>query len=134
MAPPPPGSASPSSSRGGYSNANASHRYLKHAGLSTSSSGSRSRPRGERSPQNKRPKYHVTKHRRRPTIMAHTDNSDLDPSWQDLDRYVPTLSVLNCREPSLHLRLRISDHFTQSIRCEAAHAMLTDPAVPLGRS
>jgi len=26
--------------------------------------------------------------------MAHSDNSDLDPSWQDLDRYVPTPVVV----------------------------------------
>ncbi|KAI1045482.1 hypothetical protein LB505_006286 [Fusarium chuoi] len=92
MAPPPAGSASSSSSREGYRSVNASHRYLKHAGPS----------RGEPEPQQKRSKYHVTRHRRRPTIMAHTDNSDLDPAWQDLDRkqqswsrnYKPLLRML----------------------------------------
>jgi hypothetical protein len=82
----PPRSASSSSSREGYSHANASHRYLrlKHAGPSRDE---------HRHHHQKRPKYHVTRPRRRPTIMAHTDNSDLDPSWQDLDRYVPTCPV-----------------------------------------
>jgi hypothetical protein len=106
MAPPPAGSTSSSSSREGYRSVNASHRYLKHAGPS----------RDEPEPQQKRSKYHVTRHRRRPTIMAHTDNSDLDPAWQDLDRYVPThLTSLpvspvesrlpdgaGCQGPSLH--------------------------------
>ncbi|KAF4464013.1 beta-N-acetylhexosaminidase [Fusarium albosuccineum] len=81
----PPGSASSSSSSEDYSNA--SHRYLKHTGSL----------RGERSRHHRRSKYHVTRHRhRRPQTMtmAHTDDSDLDPLWQDLDRLKGPLTIV----------------------------------------
>ncbi|KAF4443653.1 beta-N-acetylhexosaminidase [Fusarium acutatum] len=107
MAPPPAGSASSSSSREGYRSVNASHRYLKHAGPS----------RGEPEPQQKRSKYHVTRHRRRPTIMAHTDNSDLDPAWQDLDRAIGQILIMGWdgTEVTPQIRSLIEDHHLGSI-------------------
>ncbi|KAG4284048.1 beta-N-acetylhexosaminidase [Fusarium proliferatum] len=107
MAPPPAGSASSSSSREGYRSVNASHRYLKHAGPS----------RGEPESQQKRSKYHVTRHRRRPTIMAHTDNSDLDPAWQDLDRAIGQILIMGWdgTEVTPQIRSLIEDHHLGSI-------------------
>ncbi|KAJ9420732.1 glycoside hydrolase superfamily [Fusarium oxysporum] len=107
MAPPPAGSTSSSSSREGYRSVNASHRYLKHAGPS----------RDEPEPQQKRSKYHVTRHRRRPTIMAHTDNSDLDPAWQDLDRAIGQILIMGWdgTEVTPQIRSLIEDHHLGSI-------------------
>ncbi|RFN45789.1 beta-n-acetylhexosaminidase [Fusarium flagelliforme] len=106
----PPGSASSSSSREGYRHANASHRYLrlKHAGPSRDE---------HRLHHQKRSKYHVTRPRRRPTIMAHSDNSDLDPSWQDLDRAIGQILIMGWdgTEVTPQIRTLIEEHHLGSI-------------------
>ena len=112
----PPGSASSSSSSEDYSNA--SHRYLKHTTTGTL--------RGDRSNRHqRRSKYHVTRHHRhrRPQTMAHsTDDADLDPIWQDLDRYVPTPSLQPPTHHSAPLR-----HPEESVRFQRQLSSVKGP-------
>ncbi|KAI8681409.1 Glyco-hydro-3 domain-containing protein [Fusarium keratoplasticum] len=107
----PPGSASSSSSSEDYSNA--SHRYLKHTTTGTL--------RGDRSNRHqRRSKYHVTRHHRhrRPQTMAHsTDDADLDPIWQDLDRAIGQILIMGWdgTEVTPQIRSLIEDHHLGSI-------------------
>lgn len=118
----PPGSASSSSSSEDYSNA--SHRYLKHTTTGTL--------RGDRSNRHqRRSKYHVTRHHRhrRPQTMAHTssDDADLDPIWQDLDRYVPTPSLqLQPQPPPTH-RTAPLRHSEESVRFQRQLSSVKGP-------
>ncbi|KAM5346643.1 hypothetical protein ACJ41O_009648 [Fusarium nematophilum] len=109
MAPPRRSASSSSSSE---ENSNASHRYLRHEGTW--------KLRGERIRHQslRRSKYHVTRHRhRRPTTMAHTDDSDLDPLWQDLDRAIGQTLIMGWdgTEVTPQIRSLIEDHHLGSI-------------------
>lgn len=41
----------------------------------------------------------VTRRARRPIAMANLDDSDLDPLWQNLDWYVPSILLVSGRNP-----------------------------------
>lgn len=97
------------------------HRYLRPTGtaaLRNATNVHHNRPR--------RSGYHVTRHHRNLPIMAELDDTDLDPVWHDLDRYVPRASTSS--------KSRVKDvDVTLEILCRVNSQVTDDHVVLLDR-